>query len=237
FSEGLVERCQVSGEEVSGGRYQFRVADLTAPDWEVGLEGLFDVVVAFAVFHHLPGSFHAEIVGKVRALLHSPHPSTTAVSFPKPQGTPSAQDADVFLSIPTVPTNSHEFPFPKPQETPSAQDTPNSPSLLFSPSPFPLFSPTPPPLFILSNWQFLNSPRWVARIQPWERVGLTSEDVAPNDYILDWRRGGEGLRYVHHFSVPELSALAGTTDFEVLETFESDGAEGNLGLYQIWRPT
>ncbi|NUM44435.1 MAG: class I SAM-dependent methyltransferase, partial [Anaerolineales bacterium] len=32
FSEGLVERCQVSGEEVSGGRYQFRVADLTAPD-------------------------------------------------------------------------------------------------------------------------------------------------------------------------------------------------------------
>ncbi|HNB55227.1 MAG TPA: class I SAM-dependent methyltransferase, partial [Anaerolineales bacterium] len=64
FSEGLVARCQVSGvevsgeevsgEEVSGGRYQFRVADLTASDWEAGMEGTFDVVVAFAVFHHLP---------------------------------------------------------------------------------------------------------------------------------------------------------------------------------------
>ncbi len=110
-----------------------------------------------------------------------------------------------------------------------------SPLLLFSSSPFPLFSP--PPLFIFSNWQFLNSPRWIARIQPWERVELTASDLDSHDYLLDWRRGGEGLRYVHHFSEAELAALAKETGFEVLETFVSDGAEGNLGLYQIWRPT
>jgi SAM-dependent methyltransferase len=30
-----------------------------------------------------------------------------------------------------------------------------------------------------SEWQFLNSPRWRKRIQPWGRVGLQAADVAP----------------------------------------------------------
>jgi SAM-dependent methyltransferase len=52
--------------------------------------------------------------------------------------------------------------------------------------------------FILSNWQFLNSEKLKARIQPWEKVGIQSSDVDAGDYLLDWRSGGEGLRYVHH---------------------------------------
>jgi SAM-dependent methyltransferase len=242
FSEGLIEAARkhaIRNTQYAIRNTQYAIRDLTAPDWDAGLAGSFDVVFAFAVFHHLPVPFHAEIVRKVRALLRSPHPSTTAGSFPKPKATASAQDADVSLSIPsipTVPTNSREFPFPKPKATASAQDADNasSPLLPLSSSPFPLFSPPPPPLFILSNWQFLNSPRWTARIQPWERVELTASDLDPHDYLLDWRRGGEGLRYVHHFSVPELTALAEGAGFEVVDTFASDGAEGNLGLYQIW---
>jgi hypothetical protein len=52
---------------------------------------------------------------------------------------------------------------------------------------------------------------------------------------MDWRRDGEGIRYVHHFSEPELSALAEQAGFQVEETFYSDGETGTLGLYQIWR--
>lgn len=89
--------------------------------------------------------------------------------------------------------------------------------------------------FILSNWQFLNSERLRARIQDWSKVGLSAGDVDPNDYLLDWRSGGEGLRYVHHFSEDELSSLAGAAGFLVRETFYSDGEGGNLGLYQIWQ--
>ncbi len=88
--------------------------------------------------------------------------------------------------------------------------------------------------FIHSNWQFLNSPRLKARLQPWETIGLTTADVDPGDYLLDWRRGGYGLRYVHHFSQTELANLAAETNFSVIETFYSDGQEGNLGLYQVW---
>ena len=89
--------------------------------------------------------------------------------------------------------------------------------------------------FILSNWQFLNSAKLRARIQPWERIGLTESDVDAGDYLLDWRRGGEGLRYVHQFGEEELSALARNCGFEVAETFYSDGEGGRLGLYQIWK--
>jgi tRNA (uracil-5-)-methyltransferase TRM9 len=88
--------------------------------------------------------------------------------------------------------------------------------------------------FIHSNWQFLNSGRLRARLQPWSKINLTDADVDPGDYLLDWRRGGMGYRYVHHFNEDELSDLATETGFRVVETFYSDGETGNLGLYQIW---
>jgi len=88
--------------------------------------------------------------------------------------------------------------------------------------------------FIHSNWQFLNSEKLRGRIQDWSKAGLSSADVDPGDYLLDWRSGGEGLRYIHHFSEAELSALAGAARFIIRDTFYSDGEGGNLGLYQIW---
>lgn len=89
--------------------------------------------------------------------------------------------------------------------------------------------------FAHSEWQFLSSPRLQGRIQPWEKAGLTPEQVDPGDCLLDWRRGGTGLRYVHHFSEQELAALAGETGFEILASFLSDGQGGRLSLYQIWK--
>jgi SAM-dependent methyltransferase len=90
--------------------------------------------------------------------------------------------------------------------------------------------------FVHSNWQFLNSPRLQERVQPWEAVGLAETDVEPGDYLLDWRAGGMGLRYVHHFAEGELVELAHSSGFRVVDTFYSDGKEGNLAIYQEWRP-
>jgi len=139
-------------------------ADLAAPDWDQALSGRqFDVVLAFAVLHHLPGeSLRRRLLEKARALLDR-------------QGR-----------------------------------------------------------FIHSQWQFLNSPRLRARLQPWQKAGIQEADVDPGDYLLDWRRGGHGLRYVHHFTGAELQALATATGFHILETFYSDGETGDLGLYQVW---
>lgn len=87
----------------------------------------------------------------------------------------------------------------------------------------------------LSNWQFLNSARTRARIVPWETVGLHEEQVDPGDYLLDWRRGGRGLRYAHQFTHSELKGLAEGSDFKIVDIFYSDGNTGNLGLYQTWQ--
>jgi hypothetical protein len=90
--------------------------------------------------------------------------------------------------------------------------------------------------FYLSNWQFLNSEKLKARIQPWSRVGVAETDVDEGDYLLDWRSGGEGLRYAHHFSAEELQGLAAQAGLRVTESFLSDGENGKLGLYQTWEP-
>lgn len=86
----------------------------------------------------------------------------------------------------------------------------------------------------VSNWNFLASQRLRERILPWETIDLSADDVDPGDYLLDWRRDGRGLRYVHHFTDSELAELAGKAGLKVIHQFYSDGETGDLGLYQIW---
>lgn len=96
-------------------------------------------------------------------------------------------------------------------------------------------------LFVHSEWQFQHSPRLMKRRLPWETVGLRSEELQPGDTLLDWRYALEdqpektGLRYVHLFEREELAQLAAQSGFQILETFESDGAGGRLALYQRWQ--
>ncbi len=144
---------------------KFLEVDLTAPVWDsVNGKVRFDLVFAFAVLHHIPGSnLRLTILEKVHELL-------------KQEG-----------------------------------------------------------LFIHSNWQFLDNPRLKARIQPWELIGLNPQDVDPNDYLLDWKRGSKGLRYVHHFDENELVELAKASRFEIVEMFYSDGENKRSGLYQVWK--
>lgn len=88
--------------------------------------------------------------------------------------------------------------------------------------------------FIHSEWQFLNSKKLHGRIQPWSEVGLTGADVEFGDYLVDWRLGGRGLRYVHHFNESELEILADGSGFTISTSFLSDGSNGRLALYQVW---
>ena len=143
---------------------QFKSADLTSSTWDASLPNApFDMVLCFAMMHHLPGEpLRVEFLEKVEKLL-------------VPEGR-----------------------------------------------------------FVISNWQFLNSHKLRARIKPWETVGLKDSDVDPGDHLMDWRREGEGTRYVHQYTSGELHALATKTGFRVAGLFTSDGETGDLGLYMIW---
>jgi len=86
----------------------------------------------------------------------------------------------------------------------------------------------------VSVWDFLASSRLRDRIVPWNTVDLSEEEVDEGDYLVDWREGGSGVRYVHHFPQEELHKLAEEAGFRVSQEFRSDGENGRLGLYQIW---
>jgi len=88
--------------------------------------------------------------------------------------------------------------------------------------------------FIFSVWQFLNSARLRQRIQDWSKIGLHQDQVEAGDYLLDWRQGGQGLRYVHAFNSTDLERLAGRSGFTIIDEFLSDGKDGNLSFYQTW---
>jgi tRNA (uracil-5-)-methyltransferase TRM9 len=88
--------------------------------------------------------------------------------------------------------------------------------------------------FIHSEWQFLNSPRLRERIQPWESIGVDPNLLEEGDYLVDWRSGGLGLRYIHVFGLNELDSLAAECGFFIRDSYSSDGEGGDLAVYQIW---
>lgn len=90
---------------------------------------------------------------------------------------------------------------------------------------------------LISNWQFMDSPRQRRKVQDWREIGLSAADVEPNDYLLAWRRDGFALRYACHIDALETAELATAAGFSILDQFRSDGKEGNLSLYTVLTPT
>ena len=161
FSAGLLAEAS---RDLPPEHFRFLQADLAFPPWLSHSEPPFDLSLAFAALHHLPGAaLRQQVITEIHRLL------------------------------------------------------------------------SPAGRFINSNWQFLKSPRLVKRIQPWSAAGLDESALEPNDYLLDWRHGGPALRYVHHFTEPELSELAQSSGFTLLDSFLSDGEGSRLGLYQVWQ--
>jgi len=95
--------------------------------------------------------------------------------------------------------------------------------------------------FIFSVWQYQHSQKLLNRQVAWEQVGISADDVEPGDTLMEWRSELKndaslmGLRYVHLFTGRELAELASSTGFQILEQFDSDGSNGKLGHYEIWR--
>jgi SAM-dependent methyltransferase len=86
---------------------------------------------------------------------------------------------------------------------------------------------------VLSAWQFLGNERLRRKIVPWGRLGLREADVDPGDYLLDWKRGGEGLRYVCALDEPGLRRLAEAGGLQVEAVYRADGQTGEMSLYMV----
>lgn len=89
----------------------------------------------------------------------------------------------------------------------------------------------------VSVWQFRHRDRFARKERPWDELGLGPTSVEPGDVLMDWRRGGEGLRYVHHYAESELVMDCVASGFMVRELYRSDGDSDDLGLYAILDPS
>jgi len=87
----------------------------------------------------------------------------------------------------------------------------------------------------ISVWQLLHLERFRRKIAAWSALGMNPSDVEPGDLLVDWRRGGHGLRYIHHFAREELVRLCAQGGLQVWEEYRSDGQTGDLGLYVLVR--
>jgi tRNA (uracil-5-)-methyltransferase TRM9 len=85
----------------------------------------------------------------------------------------------------------------------------------------------------VSVWQLQNFPRLRRKVIPWERAGLVQEAVDPGDFLVDWREGGRGMRYVHQFEEEELKDLVSNAGFRIHDGYRSDGETGNMNLYLL----
>jgi len=86
---------------------------------------------------------------------------------------------------------------------------------------------------LLSTWQFVESDRLRRKIVDWTEAGIPAKALEPGDYLLDWSRGGRGLRYCHLVGETELRQLAAESGLGVRTTFRAGGREGNLSLFAI----
>ena len=86
---------------------------------------------------------------------------------------------------------------------------------------------------IVSTWRFLAHRRIRRKIVDWNAVDIDEGDLDPGDYLLDWKRGGRGLRYCHMIDEDEMGDLAAASNLIVRETFRAGGREGDLSLFAI----
>ncbi|MGB4801263.1 MAG: hypothetical protein WBV59_01310, partial [Anaerolineae bacterium] len=64
---------------------------------------------------------------------------------------------------------------------------------------------------------------------------LTAGEMDPGDALLDWRRDGHGLRYVHHVTPAEAADLAAAAGLQVVASYHADGRSKRLNFFQILR--
>ncbi len=79
---------------------------------------------------------------------------------------------------------------------------------------------TPGGILAFTEWRFYDELRFRERIVAWD----ADLDVEPGDYLLDWRRGAQALRYCHHVDDAEHARLIAATGLPVIAEYRADTA-------------
>jgi tRNA (uracil-5-)-methyltransferase TRM9 len=86
-------------------------------------------------------------------------------------------------------------------------------------------------LLIFACWRFHEYERYRDRLIDWPEGWIREK----HDYLLDWKRGTQALRYCHYINDDEHAELVAATGLTEIETFRADGETGDVNRYSILR--
>ncbi|MBP7842567.1 class I SAM-dependent methyltransferase [Candidatus Woesebacteria bacterium] len=95
---------------------------------------------------------------------------------------------------------------------------------------------------IISFWQFTSFERFQKKVvkeqdtnaqELLNQYDLNLTNLEKNDFILDWNRGHNALRYCHFTDETEQKRLVTEAQAELVKTYFADGKEGNVNQYVI----
>ena len=84
-------------------------------------------------------------------------------------------------------------------------------------------------LFAFTCWRFYEFARFRERVVPFP----DDVRVEAGDFLLDWRRGSQALRYCHYVDDAELERLIAAAALQPMLQYRADGKNGSLNLYTV----
>lgn len=93
-------------------------------------------------------------------------------------------------------------------------------------------------LFVITAWLFLDNPKLKERtleMKAIKELGIESEDLEINDYLLDWQRGEQAIRYCHYADNAEVNELTKETHLKLISSYKADSKTNNLNQYYLFK--
>jgi len=92
---------------------------------------------------------------------------------------------------------------------------------------------SPAGILTISFWQFTKSKSLMKRVVDWDAIEIPPSDVERGDYLLDWQRGNNALRYCHVVNEKEMNSFVDEANIDLIDSFTADGRSGDLNLYLV----
>jgi len=88
-------------------------------------------------------------------------------------------------------------------------------------------------VMVFTVWHFNQYKRFNKQVIKWSSIGVNKNKVEANDWLLDWKKGQEAIRYIHLFDNEEIEWLYKNLKMEKLADFVSDGRQGQGNRYVV----
>lgn len=91
-------------------------------------------------------------------------------------------------------------------------------------------------MMIFTAWQFGAEERFDHKKVDPTTIGIDPDLLEENDFILDWQRGEEAVRYCHWVKPKEMREVVDQAGLEIIDQFSADGKSKQLNDYYLLKP-